>query len=133
MILITSGAYVNSEFRIEFGLLPPAFLPVGNRRLFEWQVSVLKKQFPGEKIVMTVPNSYSIALKDIKFFEKSNVELLITNQNLSLGEAIAEFITRVPLGDDCLRILHGDTLLDVIPAELDLIATGNTNQIMTGR
>ena len=32
MILINSAAYVNAEFRNEFGAIPPVFLPIGNKK-----------------------------------------------------------------------------------------------------
>jgi hypothetical protein len=44
MILITSAAYVNSEFQIEFGKIPPSFLPVGNKRLFEHQINLIRRK-----------------------------------------------------------------------------------------
>ena len=56
MILIASAAYVNSEFQIEFGKLPPAFLPVGNRRLFERQIELL----PVSYTHLTLPTIYSV-------------------------------------------------------------------------
>jgi len=35
--LVMSGAYVTQELVAEFGQIPPSFLPVGNRRLYEYQ------------------------------------------------------------------------------------------------
>ena len=37
LLLISSAAYVEPELEAEFGRLPPAFLPLGNRRLFVHQ------------------------------------------------------------------------------------------------
>ena len=34
MLLIMSAAYVDQELQSEFGLIPPAFLPVGNKPLY---------------------------------------------------------------------------------------------------
>lgn len=45
MILINSAAYVNTEFRNEFGSIPPCFLPIGNKKLLSHQVNALRKQF----------------------------------------------------------------------------------------
>lgn len=41
MILITSGAYICQEFAAEVGIIPPSFLPVSNKRLYEHQISLL--------------------------------------------------------------------------------------------
>lgn len=40
MFLIMSGAYVGQELESEFGRIPPSFLPLGNRRLFQHQVAL---------------------------------------------------------------------------------------------
>lgn len=64
MILITSAAYVGPEFQAEFGKLPPAFLPVGNKRLFRLQTQAIKTAFPGESIWLTIPESYSLSTQD---------------------------------------------------------------------
>lgn len=46
MILINSGAYVNPEFQAEFGEIPPCFLPVGNKKLIEFQSEAILNSFP---------------------------------------------------------------------------------------
>ena len=43
MILIASGAYLQGEFSSEVGLLPPSFLPIGNQRLYEYQINFLSE------------------------------------------------------------------------------------------
>ena len=43
MILITSGAYIHQDLVSEIGLLPPSFLPLANRRLYEYQLKLLKQ------------------------------------------------------------------------------------------
>ena len=57
MILIASAAYLDTEFQIEFGKLPPAFLPIGNRRLYERQLVAIKNKFPDEDIYISLPES----------------------------------------------------------------------------
>jgi len=36
--IILSGEFVKEELQFELGELPPAFLPIGNKRLFEYQI-----------------------------------------------------------------------------------------------
>ncbi|HFO7122236.1 TPA: hypothetical protein ACHKWC_005668, partial [Escherichia coli] len=64
MILINSAAYVNDDLRAEFGLLPPCFLPLGNRRLYHHQIESLRKAFPEEKIYLSLPEEYHIGRYD---------------------------------------------------------------------
>ncbi|WP_349333112.1 hypothetical protein [Campylobacter jejuni] len=42
MILITSAKYLSSDFTLEFGKIPPSFLPLGNKRLYEYQIELFK-------------------------------------------------------------------------------------------
>lgn len=49
MILITSAAYISNELRIEFGVIPPCLLPIGNRTLLEYQAESIRK-ISNEKI-----------------------------------------------------------------------------------
>lgn len=49
MILITSAAYISNELRIEFGVIPPCLLPIGNRTLLEYQAESIRKM-SNEKI-----------------------------------------------------------------------------------
>lgn len=55
MILITSAAYVDQEFVSEIGLIPPSFLPVQNRRLYELQVEMLREQDLNDDIHLSIP------------------------------------------------------------------------------
>lgn len=107
-ILITSGAYVNSEIAAEFGELPPSFLPFGHGRLFQAQISFFKRS--STRIILTIPTSFTPSLADADWLEKNNVELLSTPDGISLGESIryALIVSGItgPVG-----ILHGDNFL----------------------
>ncbi len=120
MILITSAAYLDQEFSSEFGRIPPAFLPVGNRRLYHHQAATLPAD---ERKVLTVPESYAVGEDDEAALEKLGIELLAIPDGLSLGESVVCAINLSgSLPGDALRILHGDTLIDDLPFdELDAI------------
>ena len=61
LALIMSGAYVEQELAAEFGHLPPSFLPVGTRRLYEYQ----RSHFPADATVhLALPESFSPPLTD---------------------------------------------------------------------
>lgn len=126
MILVTSAAYVNSEFQIEFGKIPPSFLPVGNKRLFEHQANVLKKYFPGQRIFISSPQGYKIAKKDYIYLANEGIEIIQIDPDLSLGHSIANFIDSQRLVDGHLKILHGDTLIYDLPFDNNCIGTAKT-------
>lgn len=126
MILIASAAYVNSEFQVEFGRLPPSFLPIGNVRLFERQIQVLRRCFPAENIYLSLPDSYELPLKDARYLELNNVLILRSDENLRLSDAIAYVLSKLKNPSEGLRLLHGDTLLADIPIELDVIGVVET-------
>lgn len=127
MILITSAAYVNSEFQIEFGRLPPAFLPIGNIRLFEWQIRALRNRFPAEQIWLSVPASYDLPPKDQRYLNCNEISILRIDENLSLADSVACALTMLRDTGEGLRLLHGDTLLTDIPSMLDVIGIVETN------
>lgn len=128
MILITSAAYVNAEFQTEFGRLPPAFLPVGNRRLFEHQIEAARKHFPDVALAISLPDSYQLAEKDARYLARHGVQTIRSDERLDLASAIAAALTQLPPGAMPLRILHGDTLVTDLPQEADVIGIVRTTE-----
>lgn len=119
MFLIMSGAYVGQDLRAEFGMIPPAFLPLGNRRLFQHQIARVPK---GKQIYLSIPQSYQVEEFDKHWLKAHNVELLALPDGLSLGESLiaALALTNQPF-DTGLSVLYGDTLLTP-PVTKDVIA-----------
>lgn len=123
MILITSGAYIDSSLASEFGNIPPCMLPVQNKRLYEHQIELIRKQFGyNEKIVISLPQSYSIDEYDVNRINELNVEVIKVDENLNLGESIVFILSNIE--DDVLYILHGDTLFSNLSKELDVCSVG---------
>ena len=126
MIIITSAAYVDSELQSEFGRLPPAFLPVGNRRLFLRQLSVLHTHFPGESIYLSLPESYTIAHRDVRALEAQTIQVLRVPDGLTLADSLLFSINTVGSYDEGLRILLGDTLILDLPAAWDCLCVAES-------
>lgn len=123
MILITSGAYIDSSLASEFGNIPPCMLPVKNKRLYEHQIELIRNQFGyNEKIVISLPNSYHIDEYDFNKINELNVEVVKVDESLSLGESIASILCDIE--DDVLYILHGDTLFSNLSKELNVCSVG---------
>lgn len=110
MILLTSGAFLDSEFADELGILPPSFLPLGNKRLYEFQIPFLKKlRKKNEKIYLSIPKTYELDTYDKKKLLSENIILIRTKENLSLGKSIYLSWKIAKKKNESLIILHGDT------------------------
>ncbi|WP_372880906.1 capsular biosynthesis protein [Psychromonas sp.] len=119
MFLIMSAAYVGKELESEFGKIPPSFLPLGNRRLFQHQVELAPE---GVSVYLSIPESYEISLIDKRWLENKSVTIIQSPDKLSLG---ASLVASLNLADHCLdlpmHILFGDTLFTELPSGDDII------------
>lgn len=126
MILITSAAYVDHEFQAEFGKLPPAFLPVGNKRLFRLQTNAVKAAFPDEPVWLTVPESYALSTQDVRTLGDLEIEVLSVPDGLSLADSVLFSLNVIGVTDTVVRVLHGDTYLPDLPQGADVLALAST-------
>ncbi|MDY3113004.1 MAG: capsular biosynthesis protein, partial [Helicobacter sp.] len=112
MILIASAKYLPNEFQMELGKLPPSFLPIGAKRLYEYQAALFKPL--GEKIVLSLPKSFILDEIDKDKLESLKIEILSVPDELSLGESIVYCLNmNLPLKES-VRILHGDTYFNAL-------------------
>lgn len=128
MILINSAAYIIPEFRNEFGLIPPTFLPIGNKKLLIYQVEALRQNFPNEhRIILSLPQSFNLSTSELNLLKEMSVEPVFAGDGLSLGMALLYLLNTIDYGsDEYLRLLHGDTLIKSLPQQLDCIAVAST-------
>ena len=114
MLIILSAQYVGEEIAAEFGRLPPSFLPLGSRRLFELQADFARD----ERCVLTLPDDFEISDFDEAAIAAAKVDVVRLPPRLglteSLGRIVAELRPQAPL-----RILYGDTLIGTSDAEPD--------------
>jgi len=106
--IITSAAAINAEMAAEFGPLPPAFLPVGNTRLFRLQAEMLRRL--ADRVVLTLPQSFKPSDHDRRLLDRLGVETLFIPDGLSLAESVMLAVIQSLSGDEQLTLLHGDTL-----------------------
>lgn len=112
MIIILSAKYTEQDLRIEFGKIPPAFLPVGNKRLYYHQIKSIRQNCPEEIIYLTLPESYVLNERDKLELESLNVKILYINDSFSLEQSIAFSLSSVILDNsENVTIYYGDTLL----------------------
>lgn len=106
--LIASGAYVEAEMQVEFGRLPPAFLPLGHQRLFVHQRAALGPA--GARVMLTLPEGFAPDAVDARALAELGIEVVLVPEGLSLGQSVVYAINVTAAGAP-LALLHGDTLL----------------------
>jgi len=129
MIIINSAAYVIPEFRTEFGKIPPCLLPIGNKKLIEYQVPMLRKTC-SERIYVSLPEGYELTIDEVQIFSSLDIEPTYVPTQFSLAEALLYVLNTLPTqssADEPLRLLHGDTLLDDAPWGLDIVAVATSD------
>lgn len=111
----------------DFGLIPTSFLPVGHKRLFEYQIKLIK-YFKATKII-SLPDDFKLLKRDIKLLSDNKIYIHRTDPNLSLNKSILGFIDEYEKNHiiEELYILHGDTSFQSIEQKTDLLYYGKTN------
>jgi hypothetical protein len=130
--IITAGAFVGQELAAEFGQIPPAFLPVGTRRLYEYQMERIARQRPVytptpypkprgfsgsgvNRVYITLPETYAVPDEDLRRLAELGAVALSVPEGISLGESVVFALNLIGGGDQAVWILHGDTLIDDMP------------------
>ncbi len=120
MILITSAAFCPSEFGVEFGKIPPSFLPLRGQRLYEFQARLFKK-FKPQRAFLSLPQGFELSSFELKRLKKCGLEPIFVPTRLNLAQSINYCLnTLLPLTEP-LIILHGDSYflrLDYAPNAL---------------
>jgi len=123
MLLITSAAYIDQGLRTEFGKIPPSFLPLQNKRLFEHQFKISDEK----QIHLSVPDSYNISKVDQELLNKNKIIINRVSENICLGESIYKILSDLTFtNDNTLTILHGDTLFSTLPTKSDIYFISKT-------
>lgn len=120
MLLILSARTVSEDIALHYGRLPPAFLPLGDRRLFAWQADGATGP-----VAMTIPEGFGIDPVDRAELTRLDIRLIPQPPGWSLTRAIAEALEALaPQGP--LRLLYGDTLVRGGAAPPDSVAVKDT-------
>ena len=96
MLLITSGEYVETELFAEFGRIPPAFLPVGNKRLYTYQISQLAPHY--SDIWLTLPVDFELDEADRRTLARQDVHIFRTPSTL-IGDTRFDGTDWLAVGD----------------------------------
>ncbi len=122
-LLVTSGAWCGTELQAEFGRLPPALLPLGNRRLFVHQHAALGAA--ADRILLSLPEEFALEEMDRAALDARGIEVVPVPPGLSLGQSVVYVLNVTGAATGPLRILHGDTLLEGLDlAAEDAVSVG---------
>jgi hypothetical protein len=124
-VIVASAAYVSSEIAAEIGNLPPAFLPLHSRRLFEHQIALFPRR--DHEIYLTLPEGFQLDRIDAEKLRELEVAVVWVPTGLSLAESLLYVMTTTGLFSGSVRVLHGDTLMRSLPVEReDMFSAGRT-------
>jgi len=125
-----SAAYATTELQAEFGLLPPAFLPVGGKRLYWWQVQALKKRCA--RVILTLPESFTLPKRDVALLKALGAEIQFIPDGVSIGQSLLYALNILSLGSTSVAVLHGDTLIRNLPQDsVDAVSLHPTSTAYT--
>ena len=108
--VILSSSYIQDGLLAEFGLIPPSFLPLGNRRLYCQQVRMLRKFC--DHIVLTVPFDFELPKRDVKALAELGVEISPGDPSKTISQALLHSIAQIDDTHDGIIVVYGDTLFD---------------------
>lgn len=112
MIILLSAKYVEQDLRVEFGEIPPTFLPVGNQRLYKHQIRTIREIDTTSDIYLTLPKSFDLSEWDKGELSALDINIIWIDPQYSLGQSIAFCLSSVEFGsEECVTIYYGDTLL----------------------
>jgi hypothetical protein len=108
MILIASAAYIDQDLSAEVGLIPPSFLPIGNKRLYEHQINFFHEY--SDDIYISLPASFELNESDYARILELKAKIIFVPDGVPLGESILYSWNATGKAHSHLTILHGDTL-----------------------
>mgnify|MGYP001183831717 FL=1 len=122
MIFIPSSQYVRIEIQNEIGNLPPTFSFLQNRRLYAFQVDLLKQYWKDERIILSLPEFFEIPEVDMQRLENLKVDVFRDSPKNKLGKHLHNFISEYK--PNSIKILHGDTFFNALPLKKDTVVIG---------
>ena len=127
MVVILSAQYVGESLRAEVGDLPVSFVPLANRRLYAYQVGILRQAFPSQPILMTLPESFRVSESERVWMSGHGVEVVALEGTESTGEELAEVLIEHSTQVEGLTFLLGCCLPLTVPPESDMVGIFETD------
>lgn len=108
-LIITSADYIDQQLQSEFGKIPPSFLPIGNKRLYEYQSILFNNYF--NEIYLTLPKNFKLNEIDKANLKDKNIKLVYIPNGLSLGDSLIFLIEKLKIKSQALALIHGDSYI----------------------
>lgn len=124
ILLIASSAYAVAEICAELGNIPPCFMPIGNRRLFEYQYEWAREHY--NNIAITLPSTYKMDEADAAFLHDHDLRVIFLDPGLTLAQSLREAIST--LGIQSMDVLFGDTFIPSLVPLQDSIALSTSQE-----
>lgn len=104
-MVILSGTYIGDEMAAEFGSIPPSFLPLGGKRLFEHQAKLTEGN-----VYISLPEDFEVPAVDQIRLDTLGLTVVRMPKELSLRDSMQRVLTSLDLANG-VEILFGDTLV----------------------
>lgn len=122
-VIIASAAYLDPQLEAEFGHIPPAFLPLGSRRLYEHQIECVRAD--DASVLLSLPEDFVLSDPDAEALAALGVTVVPVPLGLTLGQSLVYVINVSARAIGPISVLHGDTLLEGIDLEVpDAVSVG---------
>jgi len=108
--IILSSKFVETEVSEVYGVLPPSFLPIKNRRLYIDQIKILSQKCT--RIILTLPTDFVIPNSDLSLIKTLGVEIIRVSKYFTIVEVIVFCLDIVADSSLPFEILYGDTILE---------------------
>ena len=131
ILCIISSAYLKEGMQAEFGEIPPAFVPLHNKPIFEHQINSIGNQY--NKILLSLPEKYKIEPSIQILLQQKKVQTVEISPRLSVSEVIIKILKNIITKNNFngATIIFGDTVIkNYKDNTLDTYSchTPNTNQ-----
>lgn len=127
MIVILSAQFVGESLRAEVGDLPVSFVPLANRRLYAYQVEILRQAFPVRPIIITLPEGFTVSEAEGVWMKEQGVDVMALKGDGGVGEELAEVLAKYSPRSQGVTVLLGGCLPLEVPSESDMIGVFETD------
>lgn len=111
ILCIISSAYLKEGMQAEFGKIPPAFVPLHNKPIFEHQINTIGNQY--NKIFLSLPEKYKIEPSIQILLQQKKVQTVEISPRLSVSEVIIKILKNIVTINNFngATIIFGDTVI----------------------
>lgn len=114
ILVISSLTYCDAHLTTELGRIPIAFLPVGDRRLFEIQHTIVPSAHRA-RTALAVPDDFVPDDRDRSLLDELGIAMVPLSLGLDLCETLSLVLQHLAVVDEEVRVVEADRLILHIP------------------